>query len=60
METQAQKEILEWFGGRAGDHFIGSDYERLYVELANLLSVLGTGAEEFKSIDDINEFLYKK
>lgn len=60
MTTTEQREILEWFTGRAGDHIPNEHYQWLLVELGNLLSVIATGKEEFISVDDVCRFITRK
>ena len=57
MTEQEQREILEWFSGRAGDHIKNDDYQWLFVELANVLSVISIGKKRFNSVDEVCNFI---
>lgn len=60
MTEQEQREILEWFAGRAGDHIKNAGYQRLLVELANVLSVVRTGKRRFDSVDEVCDFISRR
>jgi len=57
MTEQEQREILEWFSGRAGDYIKNDDYQWLLVELANVLSVISIGKKRFNSADEVCNFI---
>jgi len=53
MEPAAEKELIEWFCSRCGDHIENAAYQVLLLEFANLISVISIGSARFNSIDDL-------
>ena len=58
MSDRAMREVLEWFAGYAGDHIDNEHYQRLIVDLAYLCAMHAEVTVNFKTADDVAEWLY--
>lgn len=56
QETQ-RKVILRWFTARIGPRLFTNHYSQLLLELANLMSTVWAGSPQFKSSQEVLEWL---
>lgn len=56
QETQ-RKVILRWFTARLGTRLFTNHYSQLLLELANLMATIWTGSPQFKSADEVLDWI---
>ncbi len=56
QETQ-RKVLLRWFTARLGSRLFTNHYRQLILELANLMATIWTGSPQFKSTDEVLDWI---
>ena len=59
-QENQRKVILRWFTARLGSRLFTSHYKQLLLELANLMATIWTGTPQFKSSDEVLNWLQEE
>lgn len=56
-QEMQRKVILRWFTARIGPRLFTNHYSQLLLEMANLMATVWTGSPQFKSADEVLEWI---
>ena len=59
-QEKQRKVILRWFTARLGSRLFTSHYKQLLLELANLMSTIWTGSPQFRTSDEVLDWLQEE